>query len=277
MGSLEGLSAVVTGGGSGIGKAVVERFVDEGASVVAVDRVEERVKALEAEGGGKVIGIAADVSKHEDNARAVEAAVKAFGKLDVFVGNAGIWDFSASLLDTPPEKLEQAFDELFSVNVKGCLLGAKAAAEELRKTNGSIIFTLSNAAFWPAGGGPIYVSSKHAVHGLVRQLAYELWPEVRVNGVAPGGTMTDLRGLGALGQAETSFGALLKGMQDSGSMEGMRMAEPSDHAGVYVFLAAASESSQVTGTVVDSTSAMLIRFFQRAMPGAASRSQSASS
>jgi NAD(P)-dependent dehydrogenase (short-subunit alcohol dehydrogenase family) len=193
------------------------------------------------------------------------------------VGNAGIWDFSASLVDTPPEKLSQAFDELFSVNVKGCLLGAKAAVEALRKTRGSIIYTLSNAAFWPAGGGPIYTASKHAVHGLVRQLAYELWPDVRVNGVAPGGTMTDLRGLGALGQAETSFGELLKGMQQSGSLEGMRMAEPADHAGVYAFLAAGSASSQVTGAVLDSTSGMLIRLFHRAMPGAASRSETASS
>ena len=119
-------------------------------------------------------------------------------------------------------------------------------------------------AFGEEGHG--FAALQHAVHGLVRQLAYELFPDVRVNGVAPGGTMTDLRGLGALGQAETSFGDLLKGMQQSGATEGMCMAEPSDHAGVYVFLAANSASSQVTGTVVDSTSAMLIRLFHRAMP-----------
>ena len=75
---------------------------------------------------------------------------------------------------------------MFGVNVKGYLLGAKAAYRELAKTRGSIIFTVSNAGFYPCGGGPLYTASKHAVVGLIRQLAYELAPSVRVNAVAPG-------------------------------------------------------------------------------------------
>lgn len=262
MGRLDGLSAVITGAGSGIGKGIVERFVLEGASVVAVDRVEERVKDLEAANAGKVIGVRADVSRYEDNAGAVEQAVQRFGKLDVFIGNAGIWDFGASTMATPPEKLAQAFDELFAVNVKGYLLGAKAASEELMKTEGSIIFTTSNAGWWPAGGGPVYTSSKHAVVGLIHQLAFELFP-VRVNGVAPGGTQTDLRGTNALGEADRSFGDVIAGMSQAMGSGMPRMAQPGEHSGAYVFLAS-EDSRHTNASIIDSTDAMLTQMFRRA-------------
>src|SRR5208337_1786381 len=108
--------------------------------------------------------------------------------------NAGIWDSSISLAALPDDRISAAFDELFCVNVKGYLLGAKAAYRELPQTNGCIIFTVSNAVFYPCGGGPLYTASKHAVVGLIRQLAYELAPKIRVNGVAPGAIPTDLRG-----------------------------------------------------------------------------------
>jgi NAD(P)-dependent dehydrogenase (short-subunit alcohol dehydrogenase family) len=79
-------------------------------------------------------------------------ALDAFGQLDVFVGNAGLWDFNRPLLGSSIEDTARGFDELFAVNVKGYLLGARAAAEALRETRGSMIFTLSNASFFPAGG-----------------------------------------------------------------------------------------------------------------------------
>ncbi len=262
MGRLDGLSAVVTGAGSGIGKGIVERFVLEGAQVVAVDRVEDRVKALESAHAGNVIGVQADVSRYDDNANAVEQCVKQFGKLDVFIGNAGIWDFGASTMATAPDKLGQAFDELFSVNVKGYLLGARAAGEELAKTEGSIIYTLSNAAFWPGGGGPVYTSSKHAVVGLIQQLAFELWP-VRVNGVAPGGTLTDLRGTSALGESDRSWGEMIVGMQQARGAAMPRMAEADEHSGAYVFLAS-PESRHTNASIIDSTDSMMTQMFRRA-------------
>ncbi|MRE27212.1 SDR family NAD(P)-dependent oxidoreductase, partial [Klebsiella quasipneumoniae] len=103
------------------------------------------------------------------------------------IGNAGIWDHNASLVNTPAETLETGFHELFNVNVLGYLLGAKACAPALIASEGSMIFTLSNAAWYPGGGGPLYTASKHAATGLIRQLAYELAPKVRVNGVGPCG------------------------------------------------------------------------------------------
>ena len=82
------------------------------------------------------------------------------------------------------------------------MLAARAAAEALRASQGSMIFTLSNSAYYAGGGGPLYVASKHAGLGLIKQLAYEFAPDVRVNGVAPGGTVTPLRGPESLGKQE---------------------------------------------------------------------------
>lgn len=260
MGKLEGYSVVVTGAGSGIGKGIVRSFVSEGANVVAVDRIEDRLRELEGEFKGNVVGVTANVSSYADNARAVSECVSRFGKIDTFIGNAGIWDFGANTRDTEPEKLAAAFDELFAVNVKGYLLGAKASWEELAKTGGSIIFTTSNAGWWPGGGGPVYTASKHAVIGLIHQLAFELWP-VRVNGVAPGGTVTDLRGTSALGDTERSIGDVLAARAKAGTPMGF--VDPIEHAPAYVFLAS-REARNTNAALIDSTSGMLTRTFRQA-------------
>ena len=133
MGWLDGQVALVTGGGSGIGRAVVARFVEEGARVGVMERVATRAAELRDEFGDRVIGIAGDVAQLADNKRAVAETVRAFGRLDVFVGNAGIFDVYAKLAEFDEERLGQAFDELFGVNVKGCIFGAKAALPELRQ------------------------------------------------------------------------------------------------------------------------------------------------
>src|ERR1700730_17825399 len=195
MGWIDGQVALVTGGGSGIGRAIVARYVEEGARVAAMDRVAARGEELRQQFGDKVVAIAGDVTRLADNKRAVAVTVAAFGRLDIFVGNAGVFDSYARFAAFPEDKLTAACDELFAVNVTGCLLGAKAALPELQKAGGAMIFTASGAGFNSEGGGVIYTASKHAVVGIIRQLAIELGPEVRVNGVAPGGTMTDLRGL----------------------------------------------------------------------------------
>ena len=178
MGWLEGQAALVTGGASGLGRAVVDRFVQEGARVVVLDRSAEHLEKLKADHDRRtVVAVKGDVTSPAANEKAVAAAVKAFGHLDVFVGNAGIWDYSIPLAHLPIDMLPEVFDEVFGVNVKGYILGTKAALPELVKTRGCIIYTLSNAAFDPAGGGAFYTASKHAVRGLVTQLAYELAPE----------------------------------------------------------------------------------------------------
>ncbi len=186
MGWLEGQVALVTGGGSGIGRAVVDRFIAEGASVGVLELHPAKAAALVAGHGDRVAVTVGDATSYADNERVVEETVRKFGRLDTFVGNAGLWDFGAKLADVPGEVLGAAFDELFGLNVKGYVLGARACVNALRATGGSMIFTVSNAGFWPGGGGVLYTASKHAAIGLIKQLAYELCPDVRVNGVAPG-------------------------------------------------------------------------------------------
>ena len=185
MGWLDGQVALVTGGGSGIGRAVVARFVEEGARVGVMERLTSRAEQARADLGDAVIGITGDVASIADNRRAVAETVGAFGRLDVFVGNAGIFDVFVSFADLSDDKLSQAYDELFDVNVKGCIFGARAALPELRKTGGSMIFTASIAGLNSGGGGVLYTASKHAVVGLIRALAAELGPDIRINGVAP--------------------------------------------------------------------------------------------
>jgi NAD(P)-dependent dehydrogenase (short-subunit alcohol dehydrogenase family) len=153
MGWLDGQVALVTGGGSGIGRAVVARFVEEGARVGVMERVALRAEQLRTDFGDAVTGIAGDVARIDDTRRAVAETVRAFGQLDVFVGNAGVFDVYASFAELSDDKLNQAYDELFAVNVKGCIFGARAALPELRKTGGSMIFTASVAGLNSGGGG----------------------------------------------------------------------------------------------------------------------------
>ncbi|MDP1907198.1 MAG: SDR family NAD(P)-dependent oxidoreductase, partial [Hyphomicrobium sp.] len=182
MGWLDNSVALITGGGSGLGRALVERFIKEGANVGVLESNAQRAEELSAAFGARVTVTVGDVTRYADNLKAVEQTAKKFGRLDTFIANAGIFDFFQPLAQYDGDKLGAAFDELFAVNVKGGLLGARAALGELVKSRGSIIFTISNAGFYPGGGGPVYTGSKHALVGLVKQLAHELAPKVRVNG-----------------------------------------------------------------------------------------------
>src|SRR5438045_1151090 len=265
MGLLDGQVALVTGGGSGIGRAVVARYVEEGARVAVMERVATRAEQMRAGFGGKVIGIAGDVARFDDNKRAVAETVRAFGRLDIFVGNAGVFDVYAPLAEFDEEKLSRAYDELFGVNVKGCIFGAKAAIPELKKTSGCIVFTASVAGFNSGGGGALYTASKHAVVGLIRQLAVELGPDIRVNGVAPGGTITDLRGLTLLGQdgrSQFSDPSIEERLRANNPLQ-IALA-PGDLAGAYVFLSSRTNARGITGTILTVDAGATLRMPRRA-------------
>jgi NAD(P)-dependent dehydrogenase (short-subunit alcohol dehydrogenase family) len=251
---------LVTGGGSGIGRAVVSRFVEEGARVGVMERVAGRADALRAEFGPAVLPIAGDVSTLDDNKRAATETVSAFGRLDVFVGNAGIFDVYARIADLAEKELIRAYDELFGVNVRGCIFGARAALPALRETKGSMIFTASVAGLNSGGGGALYTASKHAVVGLIRELAVELAPDVRVNGVAPGGTMTDLRGLATLGSDDRSQFADPAIEERLRAGNPLRLAlQPNDLAGSYAFLASRRDARGITGSIVTVDGGAMLR------------------
>jgi NAD(P)-dependent dehydrogenase (short-subunit alcohol dehydrogenase family) len=264
MGWLDGQVALVTGGGSGIGRAVVERYVEEGGRVAVMDRVPGRGEELRARFGDKVTAISGDVSRLDDNKRAVAETVAAFGKLDIFVGNAGLLDGFLRLADLAEASIAAACDELFAVNIKGCILGAKAALHELDKSKGCMIFTASGAGFTSAGGGVIYTASKHAVVGIIRQLAVELGPNIRVNGVAPGGTMTDLRSVAALQLEDRSQFDLPGAAERIAAGNPLQIAlDPTDLAGAYVFLASRSNARGITGSVVSVDAGSTLRPMRR--------------
>lgn len=263
---LAGKVALVTGGGTGIGRSVVERFVAEGAQVGVLDRSEKGVAELNGLEG--VTATQGDARSLADNERAVAETVERFGRVDALVTCAGIFDYFVSLADLEPERLEAAFAEVMGVNTLGTLNAAKAALPELDKAQGSIVLTISNAGFLPGGGGPLYTASKFAVRGIMTQLAFELAPRVRVNAVAPGGTVTPLKGAEALG----SQSAALVDVRDIEEMIRATnplqvVSQPEDHAWAYVYLASKERTKSVTGCVIHSDGGLAARGLTRLSDG----------
>jgi NAD(P)-dependent dehydrogenase (short-subunit alcohol dehydrogenase family) len=273
MGQLEGEVALITGGGSGIGRAVVERYVEEGARLGVVDIVQERLDELSAKHGNRITCILGDVTTVEGNRRAVAQTVAAFGKIDVFVANAGLGDAFRELVDIPEEDVEKTYDEIFGLNVKAVIIGARVVLPELLKTEGSIIVTLSNSSFYPDGGGVMYIGSKHAALGVVRQLAHEFAPYVRVNGVSPGATKTDIRmpasfGLDERGQRIRTHTHPSNSDREVERCTPLRMhAWPEEHAGAYVLCASRRDGRAMTGSVVNTEAGLGIRGLRRVRGG----------
>ena len=273
MGWLEGQVAIVTGGGSGIGRAVVDRYVEEGARVGDVDISSERLAELRKLHADRVSCIQADVTTLEGNERAITQTVAAFGKLDVFVANAGLGDAFRELIDIPASDVPKVYKEIFDLNVLAVIIGARLAVTELVKTQGSIIVTLSNSAFYPDGGGVMYIASKHAALGIVRQLAHEFAPAVRVNGVSPGATKTDIRMPASFGLDER--GERIRTHTHPSNKDAaveavtpLKMhAEPADHAGAYVLLAARRDSKAMTGSIIKTEAGLGIRGLRRVRGG----------
>jgi NAD(P)-dependent dehydrogenase (short-subunit alcohol dehydrogenase family) len=260
MGWLEGQVALVTGGTGGIGSAVVRRYVAEGARVAVMARDPEQLQVLQEELGDRIITVSGDVTRAADNQAAVAATLKAFGKMDTFVGNAAVFDYFTRLDRIAPEELESAFQKLFAVNVQGYLLGARCATAALRETGGSMIFTLSNSSFYAGGGGILYVTSKHALVGMIRQLAYELAPDIRVNGVAPGATNTPMKSLEGLNTRSVPLNQI-PGFAE-GAAQAMplkKIAEPEDHTGHYVLLASRGNAALTTANIIHSDGGWEIR------------------
>jgi len=249
-GWLEGQRALVVGAGSGIGRAVVDTFHAEGAQVAALERDTAKCQALRRKLPQTPV-VEGDATTRSANEEAVKAAVDAFSGLDILVNCVGIFDYYTGLGDLDADVLDEAFDEMFAVNVKSQLHSVKAALPALRASKGTVVLTESTSAYYPGRGGVLYVSSKFAVRGMVTTLAHELAPDVRVNAVAPGGTLgTDLRGLDSLGLAERSLGDTPGRADELAARVPLQTAlTATDHAWSYVFLAS-DRSRGITGHAV---------------------------
>jgi len=258
-GWLDGKRALVAGAGSGIGRAVAAAFAAEGARVAALEVDHAKADRLAAELPGCAVS-RGDATSAADARAAVDLARDAFGGLDVLVSCVGIFDFYRGLADLDDDQLDAGFDEIFAVNVKSQLVCVRAALPELRRARGCVVLTVSTSGFYPGRGGILYVASKFAVRGCVIALAHELAPDVRVNGVAPGGTLgTQLTGPRSLGLAGEVLGAAPDREQDLRSRTPLRVAlSGDDHAGSYVFLAS-GRARGITGTIVHSDGGAGIR------------------
>ncbi len=259
MGWLDGKRALIVGAGSGIGRAVADAFHQEGARVAALELDAGKAARLAAELPGGLVSHG-DATRMADAREAVAAVTGAFGGLDVLVNCVGIFDFYRGIADIGDDELDGAFEEIFAVNVKSQLACVRAALPQLRRSGGSVVLTVSTSGFYPGRGGVLYVASKFAVRGCVIALAHELAPRVRVNGVAPGGTLgTELTGPASLGLAGRVLAAAPGREQDLRDRTPLGVAlTGADHAGGYVFLAS-DRARGITGTIVHSDGGIAIR------------------
>lgn len=245
MDRLQGKVAVITGGAGGIGRAAGARFAAEGADVLLVDLDESALKeAVQAIGSNRVSYFVGDVTRAADNRAMFECAEERYGGADIFLANAGIEG------DVKPitEQDEARFDQVINVNVKGVFLGLQSAIPALQKRGGgSIVITSSVAGVGGAAGVAPYVTSKHAVIGMMRSAALECAPlNIRVNTVNPSPVETRMMrsleagfGSGNAEDAKTRIAATIP-LQRYGT--------PEEIAQVMLFLAS-DDASWVTGSV----------------------------
>lgn len=250
-GRLAGRRLLVTGGGSGIGRAVVLAYLEHGAAVTVLERSAEQAASLP-DAGDRMRVLIGDATDPGALADAVAAAAGPEG-LDNLTSCVGVFDYYASLRDLGATELEAAAQESWRVNVLSTLLAVHACYPELARARGSITMTLSESAFRPVGGGVLYGSAKWALRGAVDHLSVDLAPAVRVNGVAPGGTTgTRFGGLSALGQEETADRVHGRDERIAASTLVGLTPCPDDHAGAYVYLADPVAARVVTGVIINS-------------------------
>jgi 3-oxoacyl-[acyl-carrier protein] reductase len=236
---LKGKVAVVTGASKGIGAGIAKEFAEAGASVVVnyvsakqdADRVVDEISKR----SGKAVAIQGNVAKKADVERLFAEAEKAFGKIDIVVNNAGVYEF------VPLEQVtEQQFHRMFDTNVLGVLLASQEALKHFNPDGGSIINIGSLASVLTPPTGVVYNASKAAVDAITRTLAKELGPrKIRVNAIRPGMVITE--GVVTAGIHESDFRNMVESQTPLG-----RVGQTDDIAPAAVFFAS-DDSKWVTG------------------------------
>jgi 3-oxoacyl-[acyl-carrier protein] reductase len=238
---LTGKVAVVTGASKGIGAAIAKQLAEEGAAVVvnyaSSKEGADRVVAEITGNGGRAVAVRADVAKPADVKRLFAEADKAFGRLDVLVNNAGIYQF-APLDEVTPEHFHKQFD----LNVLGLILATQEAARHFGPEGGSVVNISSVVSTYAPAGASVYSATKAAVDAVTRSLAKELGPrKVRVNAINPGMVETEGTTSAGITADESEFRKQVESQTPLG-----RIGQPRDIAPAAVFLAS-PESAWITG------------------------------
>lgn len=253
---LAGRAVVLTGAATGIGAALSLALRDLGCHVVELDRVSlDAGEAQEADLTGARRRVVGDVTDPEANVEAVTLAVREFGALHAFIGNAGVHDGGVRIQDVEPATLRDLTRKVLDINVVGYVVGAAAAADAVTDAGGVMVFTLSDASYVVAGNGAgiAYAASKHAALGAVRSLAAQLAPAVRVNAVAPGGVVTPLSrvatdvGSSGLRQVYEDVDAAVAAIRDLNPLHAILT--PEELVPHYLYLLT-SQSTGLTGHVL---------------------------
>lgn len=238
----KGKKAIITGAGSGIGKATIERFVSEGGRAIAVDISQERLNRLSAEfhqRGEEVELVCGDLS----SLQTIEKIMSAAGEhLDILINNAGIMDDFVPL----DEIDDELWERVISVNLTSVMKLSRAAIKVMLKQGHGVIVTTSSGASFKAGiAGTAYTTSKHGVNGLVKSIAAIYGQRgIRSNAVAPGGTKTNIMDLSRPIRGQKTMELLTPNMANS-----TRTAEPSEVAATILFLAS-DDASNVNGAIL---------------------------
>jgi NAD(P)-dependent dehydrogenase (short-subunit alcohol dehydrogenase family) len=235
---LDGKSVVITGSGSGVGRAAAAIFARNGARLICADVKKEWVEATVAQvkdAGGEARAVECDVRSRADVQAAVDAAVEAYGRLDVMYNNAGVASpmTPQGRTATFVENTDDDIDRLLAINVRGVILGCQTAIAQFRKQGGGgVIVNTASAAGLIGWGGSLYGATKGAVVNLTRALAIELGSEnIRVNSVCPGTMVTNF-GIGGAGPLPTQALEAMARIQPLG-----RILDPEDPANAALFLA----------------------------------------
>ncbi len=245
MSEASGRTVLITGGGTGIGRAAALQFLQAGDRVFVVGRREAPLEALAAEFEGRVGWISADLSKSGEAARVVTAAVAQFGGLDVLVNNAGAYT-QGSLQDSSDEEIKRIFD----INVFGTMALIREATPALIAAGGSVTNVTSTLTRGVMAGTSVYSSSKAALEHLTRILAAELGPQgVRVNAVAPGVTETDIN---AHQRSNSDFVNMIVSQTPLG-----RLGTPDDVARIIVQVSSA-DAGWLTGQVIQASGGLML-------------------
>lgn len=242
MSKLQGKVALVTGASKGIGAGIARALAAAGAAVVVnyatAEADAERIVGEIERGGGKAIAVKGDVAKAGDVRRLLRETKEAFGRIDVLVNNAGVYQFQPLAQVT-----EEEFHRQFNINVLGLIQTTREAVSHFGPDGGSVINIGSAITSNPMPGGVVYAATKGAVDVVTRVLARELGPQkVRVNSINPGAT--DTEGVRDFGLIDSDVGKQVVANTPLG-----RIGVPSDIAPAAVFLAS-DDSAWLTGEIL---------------------------